>query len=49
MVGGQADQAEQKNISTKNFEITAAPTILDFYLIPESDLFVSEIWICSIF
>ena len=41
-------------ISTYNVESAAAtpppPTTTSrFYLIPESDLFVCEIWICSLF
>ena len=37
-------------ISTQNVEsAAAAPIMSGFYLIPESDLFVCEIWICSMF
>ena len=44
-----------KGISTQNVESAAAappaatPTMSGFYLIPESDLFGCEIWICSLF
>ena len=42
-------------ISTQNVESAATPTpaatttMSGFYLLPESDLFGCEIWICSLF